>query len=744
MKHYLLSAVFLLVILLISTSLIGQTARLDSLRQELGNSPHDSISCKLYLQIGDIYEHSQPDSALFYYDKSLVLARSSGLKKPQSVALRYMGIIFRNQGNYEKALEYYAQSLKIAEELQDKTLMASCYNSIGLVHRSRGSFRVARDYYMRSLAVFEETGNLRGMANSYNSIGIIYHSQGDYQGAIEHWLKTLKIYEDLNEAFGMSASYNNIGLVYYEQKNYERAIEFLNKALQAREKAGDKRGMAASFTNLGSVYYYMENYEKSAEYHRQALDISQELGDRTGIAAGYNNIGSIYRKQGNFNGALEQFRNALAIREEQEDRSNIALVYNSIANLYLDMAETQGQPQKNASLLWATEHGQYAYNIALEIGALPLQLASADILRKANTQLSRFRQALEFAEIYIAARDSMFNEEKTKAIAEIHTRFETEQKQQEIEKQQLIIERQEVENKRQLAQRNLFAWVSLLILLLACGVLAGYFIIRRKNQRLHEVNEMLTQSEKDLRRLLETKDKLYTIIAHDIKSPLAGLSGLCQLLHDDATDMAPDDISEYGKLIHESSQKLMCLIENMMHWARSQTGRILVKPRKIKLRKLSENVMGVLQLQADRKGIHLINDIPDNLRIFADDITISTVIRNLISNAIKFTGENGKVILGATHENGKVSISITDNGIGISAENLKKLFRIEKCFSTKGTFNETGTGLGLIVCKEFVEENQGSITVKSIPGLGTTFTLVLPAEKQKEPSLSLQADALTV
>ena len=251
-------------------------------------------------------------------------------------------------------------------------------------------------------------------------------------------------------------------------------------------------------------------------------------------------------------------------------------------------------------------------------------------------------------------------------------------------------------------------------------------LFRSKNFWLNEANEKLAKSEGDLKKLVQTKDKLFSIIAHDLRSPFTALIGLTEVLSNQAEQLEAKEVAEYGSLIHESSEKLLNLIENLLHWSRSQTGKIQIIPKKLQLNTLVNEVISVLEMQAKAKEIKLASDIDPSLAIMGDYDTMSTVIRNLTSNAIKFSNAGGVVSINASQSTGNVRLSVTDTGVGISHENIGKLFKIEDSFSTKGTSQEAGTGLGLIVCKEFIEKNGGEIKVDSTLGQGTTFSIIVP------------------
>ena len=254
--------------------------------------------------------------------------------------------------------------------------------------------------------------------------------------------------------------------------------------------------------------------------------------------------------------------------------------------------------------------------------------------------------------------------------------------------------------------------------------------ILQQNEELTELNinlekkvELRTQ---ELRELNATKDKFFSIIAHDLKNPFNTMMGFTELLLDNLEDYDQDKLREFIGILSETSKQSYALLENLLEWSRSQTGRIQIAPENVDLHELVKENVNLLQNHASKKKIKLVNDVAHHFNVYADANMVRTVIRNLISNAIKYTREEGSITASATETKGMVEVSITDTGIGIKPENLKKLFRIDANYSTKGTADEGGTGLGLILCKEFINKNKGEIWVESEFGKGSVFKFTLP------------------
>jgi len=229
----------------------------------------------------------------------------------------------------------------------------------------------------------------------------------------------------------------------------------------------------------------------------------------------------------------------------------------------------------------------------------------------------------------------------------------------------------------------------------------------------------------ELQKLNVTKDKFFSIIAHDLKSPFNSIMGFSELLVEQISEKDYDKIEKYAITILQSSKHVVHLLMNLTEWVRSQSGRMEFNPERFGFAELINDLILLFEDIAAQKGIKIKREVPQNVQLFADKAMINTVLRNLISNAIKFTKPGGEIVVAATEEKNKLTVVIKDNGIGIPHESIDKLFRIDENFSTRGTASEEGTGLGLILCKEFIEKHNGVIWVESEEGKGSMFYFTL-------------------
>ena len=247
-----------------------------------------------------------------------------------------------------------------------------------------------------------------------------------------------------------------------------------------------------------------------------------------------------------------------------------------------------------------------------------------------------------------------------------------------------------------------------------------------KNRQIEEHQEHVEKLNIELKEANATKDKFFSIVAHDLKNPFNSFLVLTKLLHDDYDTFTKEEQKQFISQIISSAENTYSLLQNLLDWASAQSGKTNVIRENINLQKLSQETIASMETVARNKDIHIISNVTDSSFVYADKNMVSTVLLNLVSNAVKFTPHNGRVEINSSRKNGFIEMEVKDTGVGIAAENISKLFKPGEKYQTTGTNKEKGTGLGLILCKEFVEKNGGKIEVESELGKGSTFTVVLP------------------
>ena len=700
---------------------IAQNPALDNLQNSLIYTENDSNKVKALIQIAKTFQHISPDSTITYGKKALDLSDKINYLKGKSEALRYTGIGHRIKGNNKKALDYFQKALAIAKKIQNEKLIGNSLNSIAILYHNQSRYEDALNYFRESLKLREKTKDLRGIAYCYNNMAKLYTIKGKNPEALNYLFKALKIKEGLNDKTSIALTYNNIADVYKTQNKYDKALNYYFKSIKIKKELNEKSGIGISLMNVAEIYSIEGKYEEALKTYFETLKIFEGLGIKRGIVQSLSNIGAVYIKLKEVNKAYNYLQKALDINSEINDQSLESLILHLLANYHLyykNYKEAIKNAEESLDIARKLNYHKYIRNNALS-------------LSQVYETMNKGMDALNYHKIYKAYSDSLFNTENEKKLRILQAEYDYEKKLVLLQSQQ---KEKELKYEYQLEQR--FYLILFFIITLVVTLIIIYFIYRshhlkyKANLLLQEKNEEIsTQKEKleihtvKLTELNNLKAKLFSIVAHDLRSPLNSLKSVLDLMKENALTKVEikDILVSLSKDVHYTSD----LTNNLLFWAESQMTGAVIEPTTFDLSKLSEDYIALFTNQALQKGIELIDQIHSESYVYADQDMIALVIRNLLSNAIKFCSEGDKISILAKNTTTFLEVMVCDTGTGIKNQHLPKVFGNEN-FSTNGTNNEKGTGLGLMLCKDFIEKNHGEIWVESTFGKGSTFYFTLP------------------
>ncbi len=664
-----------------------------------------------------------------------------------------------DKGFYSNALNYCNSTINIAAKLKKNDLIAEAYNYYGWIYAKKHQYENAIQYFLKSIEFYEKTGSLEKTGDIYNSIGAAYWRSKEYLKALEFFERALQIGSDYNNLILQIKANINSGIIYENLSQYDKALEHQLKALELAQKVKSPVLRANIYVNIGNIYFYLNQYEESTNSYLKALDIYIKVDDKNGQSTCYNNLGECYLKQNKIDQAINYYQKALKYAEEKKDTATISLVLLNIGNahrlanrlntanatlnkalslcsnysdpgveseIYLYLGETAAalnRPKK------ALNDFNNAMKLATKINDRQLLLKIYNSLAGFYSNQGDYKNAYIFKDKYAALSDSINNKKMLENMAKMNAIYQTYQDQATI----LNLQKENISHSKELMQernrRILFLIVSISFLIIIIILLVLFLYRRRTAIQLRETNE-------ELNNLNATKDKFFSIIAHDLKSPFNSLLGFSEMLALHAESKNIDQVIEYSNIINNSTKKLFNLVENLLQWSRAQLGTTRYTPEQTDIHLVANNIISLLRLNAEEKDIVISSKIHKDLTGWIDVNLFNTVLRNLLSNAIKFSRVGSMIKVTGVRDGDMIRISVSDSGVGIRRENLEKLFDIGTNITTKGTFNEKGTGLGLILCKEFVEINQGNIWAESVYGNGSTFHFTVPVydETKHQPS----------
>ena len=646
---------------------------IDSLLERLSST--DSAE-NVLLEIISYYENVSPQNTIDFSDTLLILANTSQNVKNQAFAISKLGKGNFYLGNYTQAFDFWKKALEKYTQIDDKT----------------------------------------GIGEQYNNIGSYYYSIGDYENSLQNYLLSLEIRRELNDTLGIAKNLNNIGNVYYAKGQRNLSLETYLEALKYAEQSIDKNILSIVLNNIGAEYAYLEEFKRALAYHFQAVKLKKELKNDISLAITYMSIGSIYKHMQEYEMAYNYYDTTLIIFKSKNSKYYQAKVLNQIAGLF------KAQKNIDSTLFYLNS----SLIIAQEVNSLSLMAANYLGLSEIHDSLRNHQKSLNYLKLYLIAHDSLFNAQSDKRIKNLQIKYETEKKEQE---NHLLTNQIEIETLKSSKRRNLmyfFIAISVFLLTLAIVIFNRFTIKQKLSKLLTEKNTKLIESETNLKEAIYTKDKFFSIIAHDLKSPLSSLTLVSEMLNDNFDGFTPEKMNYYINSISQTSSGLFDLVENLLSWARSQSGKIEINIKKTNISEIIDKLVSLLKVNADKKNIFIENNVKNDTFALADINLLTLVLRNLFVNAIKFTNEGGKVVLSAQNIKNELFISVKDTGIGINSEDKDRLFRIDIDTKNIGNSAEKGTGLGLILCKEFVEKQGGKIWVESEIDKGSKFIFTLP------------------
>jgi signal transduction histidine kinase/Tfp pilus assembly protein PilF len=599
-------------------------------------------------------------------------------------------------------------------------------------------------YANKSRELAAKIAYLPGISASANTLGLVYMELGNDGKALEYFLLALRLSEESGDKCGMAKGYNNVGLILSNQGMHEKALDYYLKSLKADEELGNQKGIAQSCNNIGLLYSNARDFPNALNYSMRSLKIYTQLNDKPGLARIYNNIGIIYRDRKDYAGALEHYSKSLAIEEELGNLYGIAQSSYNIAVIH----QITGNITESNKLI-----DQVLSLVTIEKD--PYLVSQTAALKSENSEKAGdYRTALKYLRISGNIKDSLSNAGMDQKIHDLESGYELEKKQAQID----LLEKDKIIQQKLLRWRNIERYIMLGGFLLIAVFAFFMFRYGKRNKRINALlaysnleiswqkeelssrNDQIMKQRDELKVVNEAKDKFFSIIAHDLKSPFTGMLGFSEMLAEDYDSLSDEQRREFAEDIHSSIKMGLSLVENLLAWASIQTGKMEFKPCKIMIGNEVEKVIELLKGNALMKNIKVQNDIDQDLAVLADPNMFHSIMLNLVSNALKFTENEGEIKVSAAIAIGKpdmIQVSVTDSGMGMNQQEISKLFASDVHFSKKGTANENGTGLGLLLCKEMVEKHSGHISVNSSSGQGSTFVFTIPATHNSEISVRI-------
>ncbi len=724
----------ILLLLLILLPSLSFPQAIDELSIQLGKNPiQDTSRVNILLKMAAANYGINPKKMQNAAEEAIHISDKLHFKKGSAEAYKLMGAVFFSTADYVKAESYYAISLKKFQELNQPSGIVICYNNLGGVALVQTKYTEAMQYYQQSIRVAEKAKLPRLAALAYTNMGIIYSEQKKFDLALQRFQNALEMHTTANAQDGIAAVLSNIGNVYNNTKDYENAFKYFEKALQKNIELNSKIGMARESGNLGAVLSAQKEFGKSAEYYIKALKINDEIGNKKGIAISNSGIGEYYLRQNRLNEALIYSRKALLLAKEigtkdvQRDvLHNLSEIHEKLHNAdsaysyfknYFEVKESIDNENNRKQL--ARLEIQYEFD-SKEEKYKNQQLLDAEELKQKQLLLALNRSQLQVSntERDLAKLDFLRTQANLKAE---QLESSSREKQLETVENEIKLKMNEIE----IAQLNLavkerqkWYFISGLLLLGIIGTLLFYQrnLSLKANRKLKALNSQLDEAN-------QTKIRFLGILNHDLRSPVANLLHFLQLQKD-----APEILDQASKVRFQEKtmtgiENLLASMEDILFWSKGQMQ--YFKPE-FKMLKVDAVFEDVKKYFTNVQKVEITFQNPDNVSFYSDQDFLKTIMRNLTQNSMKVMAKKQDPLIEwkAWQDTNNVFLSISDNGEGASKEQFKALYD-----DTEITGINTGLGLHLI--RDLAKAINCEISVNSILGVGTVFTLSFKKDNEE-------------
>ena len=661
---------FFFIFLVISVTALHGQSKVDSLNSLLNSAKNDSTRVSILLQLSSEYQFIELAKSEELVDNALKIAEAENLLSSRAEAYKGKASLESIKGDYTSAIKYNDLALSIFFQLKDSVSIAKCYNNLGTDYFGLGKFDESYFYHTQSYRLANTTGEKLQMAISLHNLGAVFKELGQYGKAFDYLKLSHKLSLEQKDLEAPAYYYSEVGDIFMRKNLFDSALISLKRALvfcrEVRLTINELEPII--LINIARTYLHKNDRALALKY--------------------YDSASVLFKKSENvFVLAKTDLGRGLVLMTEKKYKEAQALMEKSAATAHRLNARTlEVECYQNLSLLFE------------EIGD--------------------FKKSLYYFKRHQSVEDSLFNQGMQARLFQDQIRFETSSKEEQI----TALTKQEQLSKDQIRKQELVQNI-LVVTTALCGVLL--LSVYRSGQRRIRINKLLLEHQdeikkrsQELEQLNQVKDKFFSIISHDLRSPINALSGILDLMAKD--QISPTEFSTLNKELRLQFNHTKTLINNLLDWTLLQMDKLKIQVEKIDLHVLADNNIKLLS-SLHYKEIKIDNKIAPLSFATGDNNMINLVLRNLLTNAIKFSEAGDLIEVGAKLDGENYIVSVKDSGVGISPEVQKILFEKTSGYSTRGTANEKGTGLGLILCKEFVERNGGKIWLESELGKGSTF-----------------------
>ncbi len=669
----------------------SQTKEIEDLTLELTFQKLDTSKVNTSIKLIELlYEAGEYDRALMFINQSEQLSETLNYSKGTAESIYHKAIIFSSKDDYFNAVDNFNKSKKIFETLNDSLGIAKVNNGVGLIEIKRGNYRKGLESSLAAVKIFEKKNLNNDLSTAYNNLADAYYKTNELDKSLEYNFKALEIRQTLNDSLDISFTLKNIASLYSIKKDHRKSIEYYDRVFNFLKANQDPKLQGEILPKIGQEYLNLKEYTEAADYLVRGLRYNRRIKNDEGLLQTLNSIGDLNIQDGDYKTARNQLYEA-----------------NKIAN---------------------------------RINNQKALLRNYDLLMQLDSIEDNFKSAFVWQGRYQKLKDSIYNADFV-TVGRLDNDYELERTKENFKQQQAA---QEIITKKKINDLKLITYALIGAIITALTVLLLIYLKRKsrilytreleeKNKQIQLQNEEILSQSKNLEEINQVKDKLFSIVSHDLKDSVTSIKGFLDLLNEGS--ITKEEFEHLVPELTENANNASLLLFNLLNWSKSQMESLEPNPELFDIQSTFQEKIRLVEQKIESKKIILIDDSQRDF-VYADKSMVEIIIQNLLANAVKFSKNGDVITVSNSISNGKSLLCIEDSGVGISKENLDKIFK-NNSFTTIGTKEEKGTGLGLTICKELVELNKGRIWVESTVGVGSKFYVELPKTK----SLAMSAYA---
>lgn len=658
--------------------LFGQADSLDFYKKELYTmkaltnfTPQNTTYINLLNTLSTNYKYINPDSIAILATEALELSTTIDYEMGRLKALSNLAMYELIVGNIQQSIDYNQQILKTLDLKKSPELESVVFNILGNAYFTLGNLPESYKNVLNSLLLAEMTNDKESIIKLHSNLGNFFTYLEDYDEALHYYGLALNGLSEAEPDITKARILANLGYLHMEKEDYNKALELLDESFPILEKANIAELLSEVYLAYGAVYFHNKIFDQAFYYFKKANSYYSSSSNSMNKALSFYGLG--------------------------------------ISHLAVDELKASGDYLDLSLDLYKS--------INYKIGIEETYLALYQLFKKKNLT----KKALYYLELSESYSDSIYKEKSTRDISMLKAKVEFEE-----EKVNLNIQN----NQEVAKQTKYIQWTSLG---LACMIIISilFFQANKTEKRLYQELALqttsLSEKQKELNTINKNQDKLFSIVGHDLRGPIVSLKQLLGLALENEEGI--QHFYRFGPKLKKDVDHIHFTLDNLLNWGVTQMKGEPINRIKIDIKEKLLEIEELFREVIDKKSIVVNKSITNNLTVVIDANHFNIIFRNLISNAIKFTPAKGEIWLSSYIEQNSILIKVKDNGIGMTPEIMSRIFDSTEYYTTFGTGNERGTGLGLLLCKEMVEKNKGSLSVESQINKGTVFSVKFPTFK---------------